>query len=306
MTYAEQITKLLADQPGLDDDQLAQQLGIEPRQTVNQVCRRLEAQGLLVRERGPAGKIVNRLAGSSQTPARTVDAAPSKNPVRDRQSAAGRSLVTPDITKTLLIIPCSSAKHDETGSSIHGPSILASLPEDLARELAAARQRVSDRAAVNESRLIPARRRYCGALYYSGGQALDDLTRQGAHIIILSGGYGAVLASEPIGMYDAPLKPAWWPNRILERSLIAYAQRQDITCVRAFASATSTYWKVLSRLIWRNAGIDDAVLLSPQPGPGGMRRSPASLGEAIAALRDGTLTTEWQSSYGLALQFHAN
>ena len=57
MTYAELIINLLAQQPGLDDDQLARQLGIEPRQTVNQLCRRLEVQGLLVRERGPAGKI---------------------------------------------------------------------------------------------------------------------------------------------------------------------------------------------------------------------------------------------------------
>jgi hypothetical protein len=46
------------------------------------------------------------------------------------------------------------------------------------------------------------------------GPPLDDLTQQGAHVIILSGGYGAVLASEPIGFYDAPLKPAWWPNRM--------------------------------------------------------------------------------------------
>jgi hypothetical protein len=214
--------------------------------------------------------------------------------------------VTPDITKTLLIVPCSSAKHDETGSSIHGASILASLPKDLARDLAAARQRVRRRAAVNESTLMPARLRYCGALHGSGGQALDDLMQQGAHIIILSGGYGAVLASEPIGKYDAPLKPAWWPNRILERTLIAYLRCHGIVSVRAFASATSPYWKLLSRMNWRDAGIDDAVLLSPQPGPGGMRRSPASLGEAIAALRDRTLTTEWQSSYGLALQLHAN
>jgi hypothetical protein len=42
----------------------------------------LEAQGLLARERGPAGKIINRLVGSSQTPGRSraVDAAPSKTP----------------------------------------------------------------------------------------------------------------------------------------------------------------------------------------------------------------------------------
>jgi hypothetical protein len=205
-----------------------------------------------------------------------------------------------------LIIPCSSAKQNVAGDRDQGASILTSLPEDLALEASAARLRVRERAAVNESALIPARHRYCGTLYSSGGPALDHLAEQGAHIIILSGGYGAVLAGEPIGTYDAPLKPSWWPNRILQRSLIAYAQRHAIASVRAFASATSPYWRILSRVPWRDAGIDDAVLLSPQAEPGGLRKSPASMGEAIAALRDRTLTTEWQSSYGLALQIDHN
>jgi hypothetical protein len=33
--------------PGLDDDQLARQAGIDARQTVNQICRRLEKTGQL-------------------------------------------------------------------------------------------------------------------------------------------------------------------------------------------------------------------------------------------------------------------
>jgi len=42
-----------------DDDQLAERLGIEPRQAVNHICRRLEAEGLLRRRVGSGGKIVN-------------------------------------------------------------------------------------------------------------------------------------------------------------------------------------------------------------------------------------------------------
>jgi len=45
----------------LDDDQLAYQAGIEPRQTVNQICRALQRQGVLHRAVGASGKIVNTL-----------------------------------------------------------------------------------------------------------------------------------------------------------------------------------------------------------------------------------------------------
>jgi hypothetical protein len=45
----------------LDDDQLAKRLDVSPRQTINQVCRRLEGDGLLHRYVGADGKIVNEL-----------------------------------------------------------------------------------------------------------------------------------------------------------------------------------------------------------------------------------------------------
>jgi hypothetical protein len=47
----------------LDDDELARRLDITPRQTINQVCRRLERAGRLHRYVGSAGKIVNDLRG---------------------------------------------------------------------------------------------------------------------------------------------------------------------------------------------------------------------------------------------------
>lgn len=45
----------------LDDDELARRLKVNPRQTINQVCRRLERAGRLRRHVGTAGKIVNDL-----------------------------------------------------------------------------------------------------------------------------------------------------------------------------------------------------------------------------------------------------
>ncbi|MFD6073912.1 hypothetical protein [Amycolatopsis lurida] len=48
-----------------DDDELTEALGVAQRQTVNQICRRLAADGRLRRYIGPAGKLVNTLAAPS-------------------------------------------------------------------------------------------------------------------------------------------------------------------------------------------------------------------------------------------------
>ncbi len=61
MTLADQILAEIKHKP-LDDDVLAQRLGVDQRQSVNQVARKLEARGLLRRYVGADGKIVNELA----------------------------------------------------------------------------------------------------------------------------------------------------------------------------------------------------------------------------------------------------
>ena len=114
------------------------------------------------------------------------------------------------------------------------------------------------------------------------------------------------MASEPIGMYDAALNLEWWPNGILERVLIAYAERYGLSCVRAFASATGAYPKVLRRIRWSEAGIRDNMVLTPWREPGGMHRSPASVGQALVALRNNALRSDWQSSYGLGLDVYVD
>lgn len=64
-THADRILDFVRRFPGRDDDQIANALAIFPRQTVNLNCRRLEERGLLERRRGPDGKIVNHLPGTS-------------------------------------------------------------------------------------------------------------------------------------------------------------------------------------------------------------------------------------------------
>lgn len=66
MTLKERITALLAVE-SLDDDQLAARLGVI-RQQVNQTCRAMEYGGLLTRQRGSTGKIVNRLTETGARP----------------------------------------------------------------------------------------------------------------------------------------------------------------------------------------------------------------------------------------------
>jgi hypothetical protein len=301
-THAQRIIALLVQKPGLDDDELAKQLRIQARQTVNQVCRHLAGSGLLQRERGASGKIVNNIAVGSAQSARPTRV----SRVTSRPNATQQDVVWPfipeEFAKTLLVIPCSGKKRSFQVASREGPAITRSLPQELAGELLNARQRMKSRALFDERRLVPAWQRYDGALYESGRDALADLLAAGMHVIIVSGGYGVVLAQEPIGFYNMCLVPAWWPNHLIERALVAYAQRHEIASVRAFVSATGPYATILKRARWAEAGIDDALVFTPEPEPGGMRRSPATQGQALVALRDGVLSAAWRSSYGLGLK----
>lgn len=303
-THAERIVELLQESPQLDDDEIAKTLRIEPRQTVNQICNRLAKRNVLRRELGPRGKIVNIVVGDYQSQSPRV----AKKPVgssRQRQTtrlSEGRTLNPPALDRTLVVIPCCKAKQNTFGFCDSGLSVTDNLPTDLVRELQGARRTAAQKAGIDETTLVPAWQRYDGALYrYSGREAIGKLMQAGARVVILSGGYGLILATEPIGMYEGALKPAWWPREILQRCLVAYAKRHKIASVRAFASATSTYRIVLERVDWQSGGVGDAMLLTPQVVLGGVLKSPATIGEALLELGEGRFSTGWQSSYGLRL-----
>ena len=153
---------------------------------------------------------------------------------------------------------------------------------------------------MDELTLAPAWQRYSGRFYQAAGDTLAEAVRQRLHLLILSGGYGVLLAREPIGLYEAALRTSWWPERVLECVLAGYARRHRLKCMRAFVSRTTSYRQVVERTDWKAAGVNDAVLL--MPGGGSQDSVSRAQGEAFAALLSGTtLDQNWRSKAGLPL-----
>ncbi|MGW8439206.1 hypothetical protein ACWGKS_29020 [Nocardiopsis sp. NPDC055879] len=68
MTIAQRILEFLSTSgQRSDDDELARQLDVSSRQSINQVCRKLADEGHLHRYPGPDGKIVNAIGGTHPT-----------------------------------------------------------------------------------------------------------------------------------------------------------------------------------------------------------------------------------------------
>src|SRR5436309_152595 len=101
---------------------------------------------------------------------------------------------------TLLLVPCSGAKR-QGDASAERSSILASLEPARASLLATARAALREKAMIDESTLMPAYERYSGRLYEHGAAAVRRMRAQGTHLVIVGGGYGLLLAEEPIGTY---------------------------------------------------------------------------------------------------------
>lgn len=308
MTNAERILSLLAQNPGLDDDEISQRTGVSPRQQVNIICRRLAGQGLLARKPGSSGKIGNFpvSAAHAQTgvrqpapavtrPAWSAPAAvPSQHPIAWNVA---------DLRETLILIPCSGRK-SRGGASTGGCSPLTDdLPPSLSQRLADARRAVLAQAEFDHRKLMPAWQRYEGTLYSAAAQALHGAADAGLHVLIISGGYGVIKACEPIGFYSMRLKLSAWPRGLLEEVLLAYAARHRLNSVRAFVSQSTDYRQLVARTRWADANITDAVIVAPEAARGAMVKVPRAQGQAIAAFLAGKLTDDWRSSDGLRLHF---
>lgn len=89
-TIADQILAAIRHSP-LDDDQLARQLGVSHRQSINQTARRLEIEGKLQRYVGP---IVNApAAGIAERPAPSRSSATSDFLTEDEVKSAVKDLL---------------------------------------------------------------------------------------------------------------------------------------------------------------------------------------------------------------------
>ena len=112
--------------------------------------------------------------------------------------------------------------------------------------------------------------------------------KKGAHVVILSGGYGPVHAEENIGYYEKQLKPANWPAAVLQDALLEEAIRVGAKNVVAFAASSTGYAQIVRSTRWKRAGLEQAVLVTAHVvGGGAMSKVPRDLGLAFAALWNG-------------------
>ncbi len=98
---------------------------------------------------------------------------------------------------------------------------------------------------MNDDRRMPAWRRYTGRLYDSASNALTRAVQARQPIVIISGGYGLLLAEEPIGTYDWQFRRADWPHGLVEECLLAVAERIGVEGILGFCARTTGYADVV-------------------------------------------------------------
>lgn len=306
MSNTQKILNLLLQKPGLDDDEISRQADITPRQQVNQICRRLEGKGVIVRKIGVTGKIINFLAKDhSSVPTLEINKksiavkhAIKSIPERAHLSAPNGQSISPEKPEeTLFVIPCSGKKTYSSAHYDNKTSIANNLPADLQDQFLKARRTLREQIAFDEEHLIPAWLRYDGYFYQGAREALETAISKNLNVIILSGGYGVLLATERIGTYKQRLNLSMWPKGLLQSVLQSYARTKGLRSMRALVSSSTDYCKLIKSTDWRASGIHDALLITPKvEGGGAMRKGPQAQGEAFAALLNGDLQTGWIST----------
>jgi hypothetical protein len=139
-------------------------------------------------------------------------------------------------------------------------------------------------------------------LYEYCSNELGRAIGAGQHVLIVSGGYGLLLAGEPIGTYERRFALSDWPFGLIEECIIDYARHEGIRSVIAVMSNTTDYAKIIRRVKFRNYGFE-AKLVSPvSVGGGAMVKVPRAQGQAIASLITAGLHPTWRSSDSLDLE----
>ena len=111
----------------LDDDELARRAEINPRQTVNMLCRAMESEGILRRFRGVDGKIVNQAVGAGM---------PALAPDRPREPRRPPTRSDGLASEPLMSVPTDSAAGDSHEQRLAENHMLAALGKRLGLALA--------------------------------------------------------------------------------------------------------------------------------------------------------------------------
>jgi len=212
---------------------------------------------------------------------------------------------------TLLLLPCSGTKQRVPCSGTKQPgrkpsnalSILSVLDPVLAAELANARDALREKARVDDETLMPAYLRYRGQPYKHSATYIGEAVAAGQRVLIVSGGYGLILADEPIGMYNKQFALSDWRPGLLKECILDYAHHEGIRSVIAVMSRTTGYAKLISRCVdWGGAGLEATLVSADAHGPGVRQKVLRAQGEAVAALINSGLDQDWLSSDSLPLK----
>ena len=301
VTNAQRVLDAIKQHPGLTDAEVRNETGIQPHQRVNQICRRLESGGLLIRRRGTDG-LIHNFATPIQRPAEDVYPSNRTPAARPTLTATSEAVdLIPERTNTVIVLPCSARKQEGGTAVTNGPSILEILPSALADRLRAARREVARAARLDESRLLPAIGRYRGTLYAAAEEFRSSVS-QSSPVVIISGGYGLVTSDERIGMYNRQFHVTDWPRDLLEDCLLEYVEACGAQNMISFCSRTTHYSRLLRHTPWRSRSIN-ALLASPDPlhQGGAQVLVPRAAGQALTAFLAGRLDRTWRSTDGLAL-----
>jgi MarR family len=132
MTNNDTILAQIRARPGLTDAELVQRTGVRQHKQVNAVCNRLQARGLIRRQVGPTGPIVNIPVDVADSSDPSEPEGPARPPIVSSPSAALSDIAQLDPARTLLVIPRSVTK-TRGGSSNNAAGLCSELPDPKPR-----------------------------------------------------------------------------------------------------------------------------------------------------------------------------
>ena len=174
------------------------------------------------------------------------------------------SYVSP-LLDTLYVIQCSSGKGKESITSSLKGDIFEGLSEKTAEIFREMREKRMDQAILDRNVSYPAFKGYQGITYRHAEKALQDAVAEGGHILIVSGVYGLVRATETINKYEDNFRYEDWNQQgksILNDVLVEYLQHFKIKHLRLFFTKDTSYSEVANFLGPKVNFLDSAFFFS--------------------------------------------
>ena len=196
----------------------------------------------------------------------------------------------PSSPLTLLFLPCSATKNSPLHAVFPAPGrALLTVLSRSAEALREGRQELAD-CVDWQSPEFAALDYYDGALYQVPGlrAAVGAAMRSGGvDVVILSGGYGAVYADEPIHRYEEKMDFAYWKIRGLPAVLEECIELSGARTVYGFLARTTAYARILRAVNWaelrrRNRLAEAGLFYLEFPGrEGAQSKVPPAIGGAV-------------------------